>query len=157
MWEFFVFEWVGRRNVFVCVCWGRRRRGGGGRWLTPFKISWPLPEANHLLSTSSKEKACLTCGLSEAQTHCWWATEIKWIRVTHDHSITEAAALRCSQRVLHLFSGTGVYSEIPILRPPLGLSKTGLKDYLWTVPKVVSNQSYTGCRKWRKELLKLCK
>ena len=39
------------------------------------------------------------------------------------------------------------YSKIPILRPPLGLSKSGLKDHFWTVPKVVSNQVYTGCRK----------
>ena len=27
-----------------------------------------------------------------------------------------------------------VYSKIPILRPPLGLSKSGLKDHFWTVP-----------------------
>ena len=40
-----------------------------------------------------------------------------------------------------------IYSKIPILRPPLGLSKSGLKDHFWTVPKVVSNQMYTGCRK----------
>ena len=40
-----------------------------------------------------------------------------------------------------------IYSKIPILRPPLGLSKSGLKDHFWTVPKVVSNQRYTGCRK----------
>ena len=39
------------------------------------------------------------------------------------------------------------YSKIPILRPPLGLSKSGLKDHFWTVPKVVSNQRYTGGRK----------
>ena len=44
-----------------------------------------------------------------------------------------------------------VYSKIPILRPPLGLSKSGLKDHFWTVPRVVCNQMYTGCRKWRKE------
>ena len=43
------------------------------------------------------------------------------------------------------------YSKIPILRPPLELSKSGLKDYFWTVPKVVSNQRYTGWRKWRNE------
>ena len=35
------------------------------------------------------------------------------------------------------------YSKISILRPPLGLSKSGLKDHFWTVPKVVSNQRYT--------------
>ena len=39
------------------------------------------------------------------------------------------------------------YSKISILRPPLGLSKSGLKDHFWTVPKVVSNQRYNGCRK----------
>ena len=39
------------------------------------------------------------------------------------------------------------YSKIPLLRPPLGMSKSGLKDHFWTVPKVVSNQMYTGCRK----------
>ena len=39
------------------------------------------------------------------------------------------------------------YSKIPILRPPLGLSKSGLKDHFWTVPKVVSHQMYTGCKK----------
>ena len=39
------------------------------------------------------------------------------------------------------------YSQVPILRPPLGLSKSGLKDHFWTVPKVVSNQRYTWCRK----------
>ena len=39
------------------------------------------------------------------------------------------------------------YSKIPILRPPLGLSKSVLKDQFWTVPKVVSNRRYTGCRK----------
>ena len=44
-----------------------------------------------------------------------------------------------------------IYSKIPILRPPLELSKRGLKDHFWTVPKVVSNQRYTGWRKWRKE------
>ena len=32
----------------------------------------------------------------------------------------------------------GRYSKIPILRPPLRLSKSGLKDHFWTVPKVVS-------------------
>ena len=42
---------------------------------------------------------------------------------------------------------THIYSKIPILRPPLGLSKSGLKDHFWTVPKVVSNQMYTGCSK----------
>ena len=40
-----------------------------------------------------------------------------------------------------------LYSKIPILRPPLELSKSGLKDHFWTVPKVVSNQRYPGCRK----------
>ena len=40
-----------------------------------------------------------------------------------------------------------LYSKIPILRPPLGLSKSGLKDHFWTVPKVASSQRYTGCRK----------
>ena len=39
------------------------------------------------------------------------------------------------------------YSKIPILRPPLGLFKSGLKDHFWTVPKVVSNQRDTGCTK----------
>ena len=39
------------------------------------------------------------------------------------------------------------YSKIPILRPPLGLSKSGLKDHFWTVAKVVYNRKYTGCRK----------
>ena len=39
------------------------------------------------------------------------------------------------------------YSKIPILRPPLGLSKSGLKDHFWTVPKVVSYQRYRSCRK----------
>ena len=39
------------------------------------------------------------------------------------------------------------YRKIPILRPPLGLSKSGLKDHFWTVPNVVSNEMYTGCRK----------
>ena len=39
------------------------------------------------------------------------------------------------------------YSKIPIVRPALGLSKSGLKDHFWTVPKVVSNQMCTGCRK----------
>ena len=35
------------------------------------------------------------------------------------------------------------YSKIPILRPPLGLSKSGLKYHFWTAPRVVSNQRYT--------------
>ena len=39
------------------------------------------------------------------------------------------------------------YSKIPILRPPLGLSKSGLKDHFCTDPKVISNQRYTGCGK----------
>ena len=39
------------------------------------------------------------------------------------------------------------YSKIPILRPPLRQSKSGLKNHFWTVPKVVSNQMYTGYRK----------
>ena len=47
------------------------------------------------------------------------------------------------------------YSKIPILRPPLGLSKSGLKDHFWTVPKVVSIQKCTGCRKWKKNNLNL--
>ena len=38
------------------------------------------------------------------------------------------------------------YSKIPILRPPLRLSKSGLKDHFWTVSKVVSNLRYTVCR-----------
>ena len=46
-----------------------------------------------------------------------------------------------------------MYSKIPILRPPLGLSKSGLKDHFWAVPKVVSNQRYTGCRKQEKNYL----
>ena len=44
------------------------------------------------------------------------------------------------------------YSKIPILRPPLGLSKSGLKGPFWTVPKVVSNQVYSGCRKMMKRI-----
>ena len=36
------------------------------------------------------------------------------------------------------------YSKILILRPPLGLSKSGLKDYFWIVPKVVSNRDTLG-------------
>ena len=40
-----------------------------------------------------------------------------------------------------------MYSKIPILRPLLGLSKSGLKDHFWTVPKVVFSQRYTECRK----------
>ena len=40
-----------------------------------------------------------------------------------------------------------LYSKIPILRPPLGLPKSGLKDHFWIVPKVVFNQRDTGCRK----------
>ena len=46
---------------------------------------------------------------------------------------------------IHVFfsSRAAKYSKIPILRPPLGLSKSGLKDHFWTVPKVVSNQRYT--------------
>ena len=49
----------------------------------------------------------------------------------------------------HLYRKSGVcwYSKIPILRPPLGLSKSGLKDHFLTVPKVVSNQRFTGCKK----------
>ena len=47
-----------------------------------------------------------------------------------------------------------IYSKIPILRPPLGLSKSGLKDHFWTVPKVVSNQRYTGCKNEEKNNLK---
>ena len=39
------------------------------------------------------------------------------------------------------------YSKIPTLRPPLGLSKSGLKVHFWTVPKVVSNQMFIECRK----------
>ena len=46
-----------------------------------------------------------------------------------------------------IFKTVHKYSKIPILGPPLGLSKSGLKDHFWTVPKVVSNQIYTGCRK----------
>ena len=48
---------------------------------------------------------------------------------------------------LRFFLPLSIYSKIPILRPPLRLSKSGLKDHFWTVPKVVSNQRYTGCRK----------
>ena len=39
------------------------------------------------------------------------------------------------------------YSKIPILRPPLRLSKSGLKYHFWTVPQVDPNQRYAGCRK----------
>ena len=46
-----------------------------------------------------------------------------------------------------IYSRSSLYSKIPILRPHLGLSKSGLKDHFWTVPKVVSNQRYTGCKK----------
>ena len=45
------------------------------------------------------------------------------------------------------------YSKIPILRPPLGLFKSGLKDHFWTIPKVVSDQRYTGCGKEEKNKL----
>ena len=31
-----------------------------------------------------------------------------------------------------------VYSKIPAFRPPFRLSKSGLKDHVWTVPKVLS-------------------
>ena len=44
-----------------------------------------------------------------------------------------------------------IYSKISILQPPLGLFKSGLRDHFWTVPKVVSNQRYIWCGKWRKE------
>ena len=50
-------------------------------------------------------------------------------------------------QVLHIRFKFLVYSKIPILKPPLGLSKSGLKDHFWTVPKVVCNQRYTVCRK----------
>ena len=40
------------------------------------------------------------------------------------------------------------YSKIPILRPPLRPS-----NHFWTVPKVVSDQRYTGCRKWTNNYL----
>ena len=39
------------------------------------------------------------------------------------------------------------YNKIPILRPPLGLSKSGLKDHFWTVSMVVSNPCPTERRK----------
>ena len=52
-----------------------------------------------------------------------------------------------------LISKLGKYSKIPILRPHLRLSKSGLRDHFWTVPKVVSNQMYTGCRNEEKDSL----
>ena len=45
------------------------------------------------------------------------------------------------------------YSKIPILRPPLRLPKSGLKDHFWTVPRVVSNQMYTGVENEEKNSL----
>ena len=66
-------------------------------------------------------------------------------------------ALYGSACMIVLTTGTGVngfmldpvslYSKMPILRPPLGLSKSGPQDHFWTVPKVVSNLKYIGCRK----------
>ena len=53
-----------------------------------------------------------------------------------------------SQQVSHRCPFT--YSKIPILRPPLGLSKSGLKDHFLTVPKVVSNKRYTCVEKEEK-------
>ena len=53
----------------------------------------------------------------------------------------------CLTSVIWLYIVYSKYSKIPILRPPLELSKSGLKDHFWTVPKAVSNQRHTGCRK----------
>ena len=64
-------------------------------------------------------------------------------------------SLKINIRILWRWDGLSLrmikYSKIPIIRPPLRLSKSGLKDHFWTVPKVVSNQMHTGCRKWSKE------
>ena len=40
------------------------------------------------------------------------------------------------------------YSKIPILRPFLGLSKSGLKDHFWTVPKVVLKTTFGQSQRW---------
>ena len=69
----------------------------------------------------------------------------KWYMFPAYHSSNDAA----KQRRVNILWYLQNYSKIPILRPPLGLSKSGLKDHFWTVPNVVSNQRYTGCRKWR--------
>ena len=59
----------------------------------------------------------------------------------------ETCILKDSSEKVSSFLFCDIYSKIPLLRPPLGLSKSGLKDHFLTVPKVVSNQRYTGCRK----------
>ena len=40
------------------------------------------------------------------------------------------------------------YSKIPISRPPLGLSKSGLKDHLWDCPKVVLKTTFGQSQRW---------
>ena len=38
---------------------------------------------------------------------------------------------------IHVTEAGVKYRKIPILRPPLVLSKSGLKDHFWTVPKEI--------------------
>ena len=49
-----------------------------------------------------------------------------------------------------------MYSKIPILRPPLKLSKSGLKDHFWTVPKVVLKTTFGQSQRWSLIKFKLC-
>ena len=48
------------------------------------------------------------------------------------------------------------YSKIPIIRPPLRQSKSGLKDHFWTVPKVVLKTTFGQSQRWSLIKGKLC-
>ena len=89
---------------------------------------------------------------------CWYCdVYFLWRPNCNELINTYIAVVLCKKSILCHHIGSKyrfyvfVYSKFPILRPPLELSKSGLKDHFWTVPKVVSDQIYTGCRKWIKE------
>ena len=99
-----------------------------------------------LCKTSWMEKLPAATEINEKKKPYFWLllltwNILSWIRIRYFYNITPSS-MACDSSLM-----LDIYSKIPILRPPVRLSKSGLKDHFWTVPKVVSNQRYTGCRK----------
>ena len=89
--------------------------------------------------------------LDRGKLKCDFVVLKRLLRTCIDYLLLGCIAIDTKQKVISTaLNNQPTYSKIPILRPPLGLFKSGLKDHFWTVPKVVSNQMYTGCRNWRK-------
>ena len=110
------------------------------------KIPFEKRGKNVLDRVATSASACLPSKVNISQ--CIWPQTMHSAKYSKTFTMQEKSKAHQSN-YMYLSKNIWLvrYSKIPIIRPPLKLSKSGLKDHFWTVPKVVSNQMYTGCRK----------